>query len=94
MWSESGLLELEILGEGGKEFSDFRNEESRGVLGDDDKVQGVTGAGGGRWSSNIRGGRWRLGGSFMRTLNSLRMSSLVLAVQDNTVMSANIFCEQ
>lgn len=46
MWSESGLLELEILGEGGKEFSDFRNEESRGVLGDDDKVQGVTGGGG------------------------------------------------
>lgn len=46
MWSESGLLELEILGEGGKEFSDFRNEESRGVLGDDDKVQGVTG---GEW---------------------------------------------
>lgn len=66
----------------GKRISDFRNKESRGVLGDDDKVQAVTV--GGRWSSSTGGGHRRLGGSFTRTPNSLRMMA-GLAGQENTV---------
>ena len=59
-WSESGLLELAI--------SEIEKVEEFQVM--------TTRSGGDcahGWSSSIVGGYWRLGGSFMRTLKSLRM---------------------